>query len=68
MESTQQAVKKAKKDTKVLEQWADTKDPFVNQLYKKLRNIQKKINSILEVEQKLNKKEITATPELLEKV
>ena len=68
MESTQQAVKKAKKDTKVLEQWADTKDPFVNQLYKKLRNSQKKINSILEVEQKLKKQEITATPDLLEKV
>lgn len=68
MESTQQAVKKSKKDTKVLEQWADTKDPFVNQLYKKLRNSQKKINSILEVEQKLKKQEITATPDLLEKV
>ena len=34
---------KTKKDTKALDQYADTKDAYVNQLYKKLRNSQKKI-------------------------
>lgn len=28
----------AKKQKKVIEQWAETKDPYVNALYKKLRN------------------------------
>lgn len=40
----------SKKKNKVVDQWADTKDPFVNQLYKRLRNSQKKINKINEVD------------------
>lgn len=40
----------------------------MNKLYKKLRNGQKKLNEIQEVEKKLKTKEIQATPELLEKV
>lgn len=62
----QQVVKKSKKDTKVLEQWADTKDPFVNQLYKRLRNAQKKLNKFKEVEQKIKKGEIQPSQEQLE--
>ena len=34
-----------KKDTKV-DQWADTTDPFVNSIYKKLRNKKKKLDKI----------------------
>jgi gas vesicle protein len=48
----------SKKKNKVVDQWADTKDPFVNQLYKRLRNSQKKINKINEVDQKIKAKEI----------
>lgn len=40
----------AKKQKKVIEQWAETKDPYVNALYKKLRNNQKKITKIDEVD------------------
>ncbi len=69
MESTQQNIqKKSKKDAKLLEQWAETKDPFVNQLYKRLRNSQKKINKIKEVEQKIKQKEIQPTQDQLEMV
>lgn len=67
MESVQ-TQKKSKKETKVIEQWADTKDPYVNQLYKRLRNSQKKINKIVEVEQKIKKKEIQPTQEQIDKV
>jgi|LauGreDrversion4_2_1035121.scaffolds.fasta_scaffold250172_1 gas vesicle protein len=57
--STTQAKKQQKKDIgPKIEQWADTKDPFVNNLYKRLRNTQKKINKIAEVEQKIKAKEI----------
>ena len=69
MESSQVAQKKQKKDTGVkIEQWADTPDRFVNLIYKKLRNIQKKLNQIIEVETKIKAKEITPTPDQLEKV
>jgi gas vesicle protein len=58
-ESSTPQVKKQKKDIgPKIEQWADTKDPYVNQLYKKLRNISKKINKISDVEQKIKAKEI----------
>jgi hypothetical protein len=60
--------KKGKKDTLKVDQWADTKDPFVNQLYKRLRNNQKKLIKIQEVEQKIKSKEIQANPEQLDKV
>ena len=36
--------------SKVVEQYADTKDPFVNQIYKKLRNKKKKLDKIKETE------------------
>ena len=65
---SEQASAVSKKTKKVIEQWADTQDAFVNKLYKKLRNGQKKLNDIQEVEKKLKTKEIQATPELLEKV
>lgn len=58
----------SKKQKKVIEQWADTQDAYVNKLYKKLRNGQKKLNDITDVEKKLKTKEIQPTPELLEKV
>ena len=51
----------SKKQKKVLEQWAETKDPFVNALYKKLRNSQKKLTKIDEVEAKIKAKEIQPT-------
>jgi hypothetical protein len=57
-----------KKQSKILEQYAETKDPFVNALYKKLRNCQKKLTKIDEVEIKIKTKEIQATPDLLEKL
>jgi hypothetical protein len=58
----------SKKQKKVIEQWAETKDPYVNKLYKKLRNGQKKLNDIEDVEKKIKTKEIQPTQELLEKV
>ena len=60
--------KKQKKDTLKIEQWAETKDPYVNQLYKRLRNNQKKINKINEVEQKIKAKEIQPNQEQLDMV
>ena len=64
------ADKKQKKDTqdKKLEQWAETKDPFVNNLYKRLRNNQKKIKQIQELEAKIAAKEIQPNQEQLEKL
>ena len=59
--------KQGKKDTKI-DQWAETKDPFVNQLYKRLRGNQKKMNKIKEVEQKIKAKEIIPNQEQLEMV
>lgn len=44
---------KSKKDiaiSKAVEQYADTKDPFVNSIYKKLRNKKKKLDKISETE------------------
>ena len=67
MSESAQAIKKQKKDTKI-DQWAETKDPFVNQLYKRLRNNAKKINKINEVEQKIRAKEIQPNQEQLEMV
>lgn len=66
--SSEQVSAVSKKTKKVIEQWADTQDAYVNKLYKKLRNGQKKLNDIQEVEKKLKTKEIQPTPELLEKV
>ncbi len=57
-----------KKQKKVLEQYAETKDPFVNSLYKKLRNCQKKLTKIEEVEGKIKSKEIQPNAEQLEMV
>jgi hypothetical protein len=59
--------KQCKKDTKI-EKWAETKDPFINALYKKLRNSQKKLNQIKETEQKIKDKEIQPTQEQLDKI
>ena len=58
----------SKKQKKVLEQYADTKDAFVNALYKRLRNAQKKLTKIDEVESKIKAKEIQPTQEQLEMV
>lgn len=58
----------SKKQKKVLEQYADTKDPFVNALYKRLRNAQKKITKIDEVDTKIKAKEIQPTQEQIEMV
>jgi hypothetical protein len=63
--TTQKKSQKAK-DTVKIEQWADTKDPYVNQLYKKLRNNQKKMTKIAEVEQKIKAKEIQPTQDQLD--
>ena len=51
----------SKKQKNGLEQYADTKDAFVNALYKKLRNAQKKLTKIDEVETKIKAKEIQPT-------
>lgn len=55
----------SKKDLKApkLEQWANTTDPFINLIYKKLRNNNKKIMKIKETEQKGKSGEIKLTPE-----
>jgi hypothetical protein len=53
----------SKKQKKVIEQWAETKDPFVNALYKRLRNSQKKLTKIEDVESKIRSKEIQPTQE-----
>ena len=58
--ATQVPKKSGKKDAKI-EQWADTKDAFVNALYKKLRNGQKKLGQIKELEQKIKSKEVQPT-------
>ena len=57
-----------KKQKKVIEQWAETKDPYVNALYKKLRNNQKKITKIDEVESKIKSKEIQPTQDQIDMV
>lgn len=48
---------------KAVEAYADTKDPFVNQIYKKLRNKKKKLDKILETESKVKKGEIQPNQE-----
>ena len=58
----------SKKQKKVIEQWAETKDAFVNALYKKLRNSQKKLTKIDEVEQKIRSKEIQPTQDQLDMI
>jgi hypothetical protein len=58
----------SKKQKKVIEQWAETKDAFVNALYKKLRNSQKKLTKIEEVEAKIKSKEIQPTQEQIDMV
>lgn len=61
---------KTKKDmqSSKVEQWADTKDPFVNMIYKKLRNKKKKLDKIKETEEKIKKKEIAPNQEQLDMV
>lgn len=48
---------------KAVEQYAETKDPFVNQIYKKLRNKKKKLDKILETETKVKKGELQPNQE-----
>jgi hypothetical protein len=67
-EEQKQVSSVSKKQKKVLEQWADTKDAYVNALYKRLRNAQKKLTKIDEVDQKIKSKEIQPTQEQLEMV
>lgn len=68
-ENTAQVQKKqSKKDTKKVEQWADTKDPFVNQFYKKLRNNQKRLNDIAELESKIKAGDIQPNADQKEKI
>lgn len=43
--------------------YADTSDPFVNIIYKKLRNKKKKLDKILQTEQKVKVKEIVPNAE-----
>jgi hypothetical protein len=64
--SDSQVAKKGKKDTLKIEQWAETKDPFVNQLYKRLRNSQKKLARIAEVEQKKKEGEVQLKQEQID--
>jgi hypothetical protein len=45
---------------------ADTADPFVNKLFKKLRNKKKKMDKILTVESKVKSKEIILNEETKE--
>ena len=54
-----------KKDTKAkqIEQWADTSDNFVNLIYKKLRNKNKKLDKIEQTQDKIKKGEIIANEE-----
>ena len=67
-EEQKQVSASSKKQKKVIEQWAETKDPFVNALYKKLRNAQKKLTKIDEVDSKIKAKEIQPTQEQIEMV
>jgi hypothetical protein len=46
----------------------DTMSPFEKELNKKLRNKQKKVDTILELEKKIKKKEISPNEEQLSKV
>ena len=59
--------KQGKKDTKI-DQWAETKDAYVNALYKRLRNGQKKLGQIKELEHKIKSKEVQPTQEQLDKI
>lgn len=54
-----------KKDTKAkqIEQWADTSDNFVNLIYKKLRNKNKKLDKIEQTQDKIRKGEIKPNEE-----
>ena len=49
-----------------MEQYADTTDPFVNIIYKKLRNKKKKLDKIAQTEQKVKSKEIIPNAEQTE--
>ena len=48
--------------------YADTKDPFVNAIYKKLRNKKKKLDKIKEAEDKLKKEGLKMNPDQLEMI
>lgn len=64
------APKSQKKDTSAaqVDQYADTKDPFVNSIYKKLRNKKKKLDKIKETEDKVKKGEIKPNQEQLDMI
>jgi hypothetical protein len=51
-----------------VDQYADTKDPFVNLVYKKIRNKNKKLDKINETEKKIKSGEIKPNQEQLEMV
>jgi hypothetical protein len=58
-------IPKSKKDSQApkVELYADTTDPFINLIYKKLRNKNKKLMKIKETETKAKSGEIKITPE-----
>jgi len=60
MTDTMKTSVKEKRDhqSSKVEQWADTKDPFVNGIYKKLKNKKKKLDNIQVLEDKEKKNEI----------
>ena len=49
-----------------LEKWADTQDAFVNLIYKKLKNKNKKIDKILTTRAKIAKGELNPNKEQLD--
>ena len=53
-----------RKDT--TEQWKDTSDLFVNLIFKKLRNKNKKLDKIKQTKDKISKGEIKANQEQLD--
>jgi hypothetical protein len=70
MTDVPQTAKQSKKDTKApkVDQYADTKDPFVNLIYKKLRNKNKKLEKIKETEKKVKKGELKPNEEQLKMI
>jgi hypothetical protein len=67
MSDSTQAKKKDTPSAQV-DQYADTKDPFVNAIYKKLRNKKKKLDKIKETEDKVKRKEIVPNQEQLDMI
>ena len=62
--------RKKSKDTEIvkIEQWADTADAFVNLIYKKLRNKNKKLEKIQQTVEKIKKAELKPNQEQLEMI